>query len=129
MSETPTIDRQIVRRGGTVVPGPEFAEEQPGPVGQRVVYEDDRVRVWDIVLEPGGYFGLHTHEHDYLIVTLEGARCKTQELQADGTWVEVYFDFEAGDVVPVFANGGQTHRLFSTDDKRFVNRLIELKHH
>lgn len=76
------------------------AGEQAGPVGQRVVYEDDRVRVWDIVLEPGGYFGLHTHEHDYLIVTLEGARCKTQELQADGTWVEVYFDFEAGDVVP-----------------------------
>jgi hypothetical protein len=24
-------------------------------------------------------------------------------------------------------NGGQTHRLFSTNSKRFVNRLIEFK--
>ena len=127
MSDTPTIERQIVHRGDSVVPGPEYTGEPLGPVGQRVVYEDDRVRVWDIVLEPGGYFGLHCHEHDYLIVTLEGARCKTQELQPDGTWQEIHFDFEAGDVVPVMVNGGQTHRLFSTDDKRFVNRLIEFK--
>ena len=127
MSEQQVTERQIVRRGDTVQPGPEFADEAVGPVGQRVVYEDDRVRVWDIVLEPGGYFGLHTHEHDYLIITLEGARCKTWEQQADGTWTEIHFDFEAGDVVPVLVNGGQTHRLFSTDDKRFVNRLIEFK--
>ncbi len=120
-------ERQIVRETGKVIPGPEFDDEPLGPVGQRIVYEDDRVRVWDVVLEPGGYFGLHTHELDYLIITLEGAKCKTWEKQHDGTWMEYQFDFKAGDVVPVSVNGGQTHRLFSTDDKTFVNRLIEFK--
>ena len=120
-------ERQIVRENGKVVPGPEYDDEPLGPVGQRVVYEDDRVRVWDIVLESGGYFGLHTHELDYLIITLQGAKCKTWEKQDDGTWMEYLFDFEPGDVVPVSVNGGQTHRLFSTDDKPFVNRLIEFK--
>lgn len=120
-------DREIVRNAGKVVPGPEFDGEELGPVGQKVLYEDDRVRVWDIVLESGAYFGLHKHELDYLILTLEGAKCKTWEAQDDGTWIEYQFDFEAGDVLPVFVDGGQTHRLFSTDDKPFINRLIEFK--
>jgi len=119
-------EREIVRKAGKVVPGPEYDDEPLGPVGQTVVYEDDRVRVWDIVLESGGYFGLHKHELDYLIITLQGAKCKTWEKQGD-VWMEYQFDFEAGDVLPVTVNGGQTHRLFSTDDKPFVNRLIEFK--
>lgn len=118
---------RVVTPGDVVVPDPEFADEKPGPVGQRVVFEDERVRVWDIVLDGGGYFGLHTHEFDYLIVCLEGAKCKTQELQKDGTWKEFHFEFKPGDVIPVYVNGGQTHRLFSTNSKRFVNRLIEFK--
>lgn len=119
--------REIVRSAGRVVPGPEYDDEPLGPVGQEIIYEDDRVRVWDIVLPSGGYFGLHKHELDYLILTLQGATCKTWEAQDDGSWIEYQFDFEAGDVLPVFVGEGQTHRLFSTDDKTFVNRLIEFK--
>jgi hypothetical protein len=118
---------RVVTPGDVVVPSPEYEGEKLGPVGQRVVFEDERVRVWDIVLEPGGYFGLHKHELDYVIVCLEGAKCRTQELQKDGSWREFDFDFLAGDIIPVYVNGGQTHRLFSTNSKRFVNRLIEFK--
>jgi quercetin dioxygenase-like cupin family protein len=122
-----TSERQIVTVGDVVSPGPEYSEEESGPVGQAIIHEDEHCRVWDIVLPPGGYFPLHTHEADYLIIAVKGARCKTWEEQADGTWVEKHFDFQDGDVVPVFVNGGQTHRLFSADDKPFVNRLVEFK--
>jgi hypothetical protein len=120
-------EREIVRNAGVVVPGPEYDDEPLGPVGQEIIYEDDRVRVWHIELPSGGYFGLHKHELDYLIITLQGATCKTWEKQADGTWIEYQFDFDAGDVLPVFVGDGQIHRLFSTDDKTFVNRLVEFK--
>ncbi|MEU6208086.1 cupin, partial [Micromonospora musae] len=33
-----------------------------GPVGQEIVYENDRVRVWHIRLEPGESQPLHRHD-------------------------------------------------------------------
>ena len=69
---------------------PEFAEVTPemkerldrfardhqddpiGGVGDRVLYEDDRVRIWDMVLEPGEASALHHHALDYYLVIFEG---------------------------------------------------------
>ena len=45
-----------------------------GPVGQEIVYENDRVRVWHIRLEPGERQPLHRHDHPYLVVAIEGAK-------------------------------------------------------
>ena len=39
-----------------------------GGVGTKVVFEDDRVRVWDFKLAPGEASPLHSHKHDYLFV-------------------------------------------------------------
>lgn len=43
-----------------------------GPIGDRVLFEDDQIRVWDMVLEPGERSPLHHHEHDYVVVVVEG---------------------------------------------------------
>ena len=34
-------------------------------VGQRVLFEDDQIRVWSIELEPGQRLPFHRHTHDY----------------------------------------------------------------
>lgn len=34
-------------------------------VGTKKVFENDRVIVWEMTLEPGDSTGQHTHEHDY----------------------------------------------------------------
>lgn len=39
-------------------------------VGGRVVYENDRVRVWDDTVEPGETQHLHTHTRPYLAVAI-----------------------------------------------------------
>ena len=43
-----------------------------GAIGDRVLFEDDQVRVWEMVLEPGERSATHHHEHDYVVVVVEG---------------------------------------------------------
>ena len=63
---TPEIRKQLEK----------FRDEHEGdPVGnvaQRVLFEDDKVRIWDMRLEPGEGSDLHLHEHDYYLAMLEG---------------------------------------------------------
>jgi hypothetical protein len=37
-------------------------------IGTTLLFENDRVRVWEMALEPGEACELHTHVHDYLFV-------------------------------------------------------------
>ena len=53
-----------------------FAEEHDGePLGgvaSRVLLEDDKVRIWEMRLEPGEYSALHEHTLDYYLIILSG---------------------------------------------------------
>lgn len=48
--------------------------EPLGPIASRVVHEDDHVRVWELVLEPGEASALHHHDAPYAIVLVAGDR-------------------------------------------------------
>src|SRR5918996_14751 len=41
-----------------------------GPIGNRVIFENDYVRVWELAVEPGKSKGLHRHDLPYVIVPL-----------------------------------------------------------
>ena len=43
-----------------------------GPIATRVLYEDDQVRVWDQLIEPGATTGPHRHDLPYALVTVDG---------------------------------------------------------
>ena len=94
-----------------------------GPVAQRIVFENDRVRVWEIALEPGEELAVHTHRSNYLIVTIESSEMEvrehTGELRQSRTG--------AGDVSWTDVGAGQTHSLRNVGTTRFRNRVIELK--
>ena len=36
-------------------------------VGTKVVFEDDKIKVWELNLEPGERTAVHTHEMDYVL--------------------------------------------------------------
>jgi quercetin dioxygenase-like cupin family protein len=92
-----------------------------GPVGQEVVYENDRVRVWHIELAPGEGQPLHRHERPYVVIAIRGARNAIQSVT--GERIEV--DEPTGGVV--FREPGATHMLTNVGDTTYVARLIELK--
>ena len=67
----------------------EFAHEAERPngcVGNQLVSENERVRVWTIRLQPGERFGFHRHVLDYFWTSVSGGRGR-QHLM-DGTTVE-----------------------------------------
>lgn len=45
----------------------EHASEPLGKVANHILYEDDDVRVWEMILQPGEHSDLHKHEHDYIL--------------------------------------------------------------
>jgi len=87
-----TLDKKPVKTEQTAWP-PEIAAEfereakhPNGCVGQRLLSEDDRVRVWEIRLKPGQRFGFHRHVLDYFwSVTTDG---KARAYLSDGATVE-----------------------------------------
>jgi hypothetical protein len=57
-------------------------------VGTSVLFENDRLRVWEMTLEPGETCALHRHLHDYLIIYPDaalirsGSRSRLERLEA-----------------------------------------------
>src|SRR5262245_13867768 len=49
-----------------------------GDVATRILFENDRVRVWEMVLPPGERSAVHRHELDYVLVQVDGDRIAAQ---------------------------------------------------
>ena len=45
-----------------------------GGVGTKLLFENDRVKVWEMALEPGEESAVHRHELDYVMVQVDGDR-------------------------------------------------------
>ena len=39
-----------------------------GPIGTKVLFENEHIRVWSVELPPKGHQPLHEHEHPYLAI-------------------------------------------------------------
>ena len=82
---------------GTFEPG-EFKDElEMAPanfeVGTTVWFEDDRIRVWEIRLQPGERGPFHNHTRNYFWTVVEGSR--GLQRYADGTFA--VRDYKVGD--------------------------------
>lgn len=96
-------------------------------VATNVVFENDRVRIWEMLLEPGAESAVHEHQLDYILVQLEGDRIAgVPEPDSNGP----YNEYVEGEVVPggvfyVSAGGVETAR--NVGASRYREILIELK--
>lgn len=95
------------------------------PVGSKILYEDDVVRVWDATVEPGGTLAIHFHDLDYVTVALTEGDIEAHE--ADGT-VRASHRL-VGDIQVTKVGTGQTHSLKNVGTTPYSNRIIELKQH
>lgn len=96
--------------------------------------ENEKVTVWEMVLEPGESTGVHTHEHSYIIQVLEGSTLEATD--ADGNsagsvelnegetyWVSV----ENGEVVLGDLRASATHDATNVGTNRYREILVEVK--
>src|SRR5258708_39579746 len=59
-------------------------------IGTSVLFENDRIRVWDLTVEPGGRLPFHCHTTSYFFTCVEGGRMINRF--ADGNQVTVDMD-------------------------------------
>ncbi len=96
-------------------------QRELGQVADRVVFENERVRVWEMTLEAGEASDFHEHALDYLLCVIEG-----ESIDAD---------FEGGTSIQIPVQPGTTLFVPKGNREVAVNRsgvryheiLIELK--
>lgn len=104
----------------------EFEQESMHPngcVGNALVSENERVRVWTIRLKPGERFGFHRHVLDYFWTSISGGRGR-QHLM-DGSTVE--YTYEPGETRHESYGPGafKVHDLENIGDQELVFMTVE----
>jgi quercetin dioxygenase-like cupin family protein len=96
--------------------------DQPlGDVATNVLFENDKVKIWNLIVEPGQTSDWHLHSRDYITIVVEGRGLKVE--YDDGT----ESDSPSGPGRWTYHGDHQPHRVTNDRDIRYVNVLVELK--
>ena len=102
-------------------------ERALGGVGTKLLFEDDRVRVWELRLAPGEESEVHRHDFDHLLVQIGGDRVAVvPEPDTEGPYRD-YLEAQVipGAVVHVTRGGVETAR--NTGRQPYLEVIVELK--
>src|SRR5450432_1999579 len=93
-----------------------------GQVGDKVLFENEHIRMWEVRLEPGQTIDFHIHYHPYLVVSLGGGDNEIETIFGR----KISTNEPAGSFV--FINEmREVHRLTNKAKVTYLSRLIELK--
>jgi quercetin dioxygenase-like cupin family protein len=123
------LDKKAVHTAQTRWPpeiAAEFEREGKSPngcVGQRLLSESERVRVWEIRLKPGERFGFHRHVLDYFWSALNAGRARAH--LDDGATVE--HTYTAGETRHETHAAGhfKVHDLENIGDSELIFTTVE----
>ena len=92
------------------------------PIGDTVMYENDQVRVWDFVVEPGKSKGWHRHELPYVIIPMtEG------EIEIESALTGQIEKPKSIVGSPIWRDAGEVHDLRNIGRSTYRNIIVELK--
>ena len=102
-------------------------ERSLGDVGTKLLLENDRVRVWQVRLEPGQQGDVHRHQLDHLLVQVAGDRIAViPEPDTEGPFRQyLEADVIPGAVVEVARGGVESAR--NVGSQPYLEVVIELK--
>lgn len=92
-----------------------------GDVANKLLFENDSVRVWEMNLAPGERSDRHRHDLPYLLCVLEGDRLDA-EIEGMG---HMEIPVQTGSVF--FVPPGSTETAINNSSRHFREILIELK--
>jgi beta-alanine degradation protein BauB len=104
------------------------SQRQLGAVATTKLFENDRVRVWEMRLDPGESSDVHEHQLDYLLIQLEGDKIAgifepdTKGPYPAGT---VEGDVAPGNVIYIERGGIETAK--NIGERAYREILVELK--
>ena len=98
-----------------------------GPMGDKVIFENDRVRIWELVIPPGGDSNCHVHDLDYILVQLGGDRVAAVP---EPDTKSPYNEYMEADVVPgqvLYIERGGIEIARNVGEVPYSEIIIELK--
>ena len=92
-----------------------------GEIATELILENDKVRIWNLVVAPGESSDWHLHENDYVTVVVEGG--------------DLDVEYNNGSVASSPSQSGswsfhgdhRIHRVTNNTNSTYRNVLIELK--
>jgi uncharacterized cupin superfamily protein len=100
-----------------------MSDELTTDIGKELLFENDRIRVWDMVLEPGEESSLHRHEVDYVFIyTTPSVMTAFREGQEPETT-----EYDDGYVQYTAVGQGIVHKIRNSGREVHRQLLIEFK--
>jgi hypothetical protein len=104
-------------------------ERQFGDIASKLLFENERTRVWELRLEPGASTDVHHHDNDYVMIQIEGDKIAADfEPDSEDEWNgaevgRVEADVANGTVV--FAKRGGKERAVNSGTEPFYEIVVE----
>lgn len=102
-------------------------ERQLGGIGTKVLFETDKVRVWQLKLAPGEESAVHRHDLDHVLIQIRGDRIAVApEPDTQGP----YRDYMEADVIPgaaVAVDRGGIEVARNVGEQPYLEIIVELK--
>ncbi|MGH0032435.1 MAG: hypothetical protein ACQGVC_21805 [Myxococcota bacterium] len=98
-----------------------------GDVATKLLFENERVRIWEMLLEPGEDGELHEHTLDHILVQISGDRMAVVPHE---TTRGFYDEYQEADVIPgqyFYVERGGVEVARNIGQKTYHEILIELK--
>ncbi len=104
-----------------------MTERTLGDIATELLFENDRVRVWELRLAPGERSATHRHDLDHLLIQISGDRIAIEpEPDTEGP----FKDYLAADVIPgvvVPVDRGGIETAVNVGDQPYREIIVELK--
>lgn len=104
-----------------------MTERVLGPVGSEIVFENDRVRIWQLRLAPGERSAIHRHEMDNILIQISGDRIAAEpEPDSKGP----YRDYIEAEPVPgavIYVEKGGIETAVNVGKEPYLEVIVELK--
>jgi len=98
-----------------------------GDVGSRLLFENDRVRAWELRLAPGEESAVHRHDFDHVLIQLTGDRIAVVPEPDTGGPYKDYLEAEVIPGMTVFVKRGGVETARNVGGQPYREIIIELK--
>ena len=106
--------------------GEETSGRVLGDVGSRLLLENERVRVWELCLQPGEESDLHEHTLDYVLIQVAGDRI-AGVFEPDSANHQGIVEAEVCPGSAMFLERGNIARARNVGRQAFHEIVVELK--
>lgn len=102
-------------------------ERKLGDVATQLLFENERVRVWEMRLGPGESGRVHRHDLDYVLVQIEGDRMAVVPEPDSGGSYRQYLEAPVVPGQTIFIERGGIETAKNVGQHAYREILIELK--